>query len=411
MTPNFSTFSESLVVESAFAVLRTAKRLISDGKDVIELEIGDSPFPPPQVAQTQLVAALDQSMSHYCPSLGTPEFRSAAAEFVGREFGIAAGRGNVSVAPGGKPFEQYFCEAFIDPGDGVLVFSPQFPTYEPNILRRGGRMVTVDLSASNQFRPRPSDVASFVNDDPNPKAIFLNSPHNPTGGVMTEADVREIADIVRGRNIAVFSDEPYCHMVWEGQHHSIAAEPGLLDQCVAAYTFSKSYSMSGWRLGFAVASLAVTEMIGKMINTSLSCTPPFLQHAGTAVLRSADSERDHAMDAFRSQVYSLADGLNAIDGICAARPVGTFYVFADVSEICRQHKISSHTLAMYWLEGADPDLGVACLGGECFGSGGAGFIRFSCAESTERLEDAVEFIRTHSSAAERIGEWAAERRD
>ena len=174
---------------------------------------------------------------------------------------------NIVVGSGAKPFEQFFAEAVLDPGDGVLVFSPQFPTYVPNLERRGARAVLVPLKVENEFRPSAEDVGHFLATDPKPRAILLNSPHNPTGGVATRDDLAAIAEVVRGTELMVFSDEPYCHMVWSGRHASILAEPGMLEHTVAAYTFSKSYSMSGWRIGFAVAAPAVVDAIGKLINT------------------------------------------------------------------------------------------------------------------------------------------------
>src|SRR5262249_16811428 len=159
--------------------------------------------------------------------------------------------------------EQFFCEAVLDPGDAVLVFSPHFPTYPPNIERRGARAVFSPLRADQQFRPDLNDVDRFIRSTPRAKAIFLNTPHNPTAGVASAEDLRGLADLIRGRDIAVFSDEPYCHMVWTGRHHTLLAQPGLLDQVVAAYTYSKSYSMSGWRLGYAVSSPRLVEAIGK----------------------------------------------------------------------------------------------------------------------------------------------------
>ena len=153
-------------------------------------------------------------------------------------------------------------------------------------------MVLKPLLQKHAFRPQLADIKDFIENDPSPKAIFLNSPHNPTGGVTTESDLRQIADLIRGRNIAVLSDEPYCHMVWNGQHHSLAAQPDMLQQCVAAYTFSKSYSMSGWRLGFCVSSPEIVESISLMLNTSVSCTPPLVQMAGIAALERDGEERD-----------------------------------------------------------------------------------------------------------------------
>ena len=405
MTVTFSKFARSLTAESAFTVLAMAKKLKAAGKDVVELEIGDSPFDSPVAAREAGYKAIEDNVSHYCPSPGIPEFRAAAAKFVSDEFGICASGENVAVGPGAKVFEQFFCEAFLNPGDGVLVFSPHFPTYPPNILRRGARMVLKPLRQEDGFRPQVSDIEDFLNTDPSPRAIFLNSPHNPTGGVTTEQDCRDIADLVRGKDIAILSDEPYCHMVWEGRHHSVAAQPGMLDQCVAAYTFSKSYSMSGWRLGFCVSSPAIIQAISLMVNTSISCTPPMVQLAGKAALENAAFERDEVMARFRRKVELLTNGLNQIEGIHALDPTGTFYVFPCVAPVCNKLGITSHGLALYLLDGADPGFGVACLGGECFGEAGAGFLRFSCAETDERLQQALDFIPRAVSTSDRVRNW------
>jgi aspartate aminotransferase len=399
---DLSTFAKSLTAETAFTVLATAKQLQAAGKDVVELEIGDSPFDTPEAAKTAGIQAIEQNQSHYCPSPGVPEFRDAAARLVREEFGIPAERENVVVAPGAKVFEQFFCEAFLNPGDGVLVFSPYFPTYVPNIERRGGRPVFASLRQANDFRPDIADIERFLAEDSSPKAIFLNSPHNPTGGVATEEDLRNIADLIRGEQIAVFSDEPYCHMVWKGRHHSLMAQPDMLEHGVAAYTFSKSYSMSGWRLGFAVSSPTTADSMATMINTTLSCTPPLVQIAGTAALGIDPSERDAVMAQFGGKVTLLTEGLNRLDGFSTLEPCATFYVFSDVSSVCNRLGITSHGLALYLLEGADDDFGVACLGGECFGDAGAGFLRFSCAASDERLQQALDFIPTALSRENRV---------
>lgn len=405
MKPAITQFASSLVAEGAFVVLAAAKRLKAAGKDIVELEIGDSPFDSPASAKAAGLKSINDNVSHYCPSLGLPEFRTAAARFVREEFGIPAEMENIAVAPGAKPFEQFFCETFLEANDGVLVFSPHFPTYPPNIHRRGARMVLKPLLQKHEFRPQLSDIESFLKDDPAPKAIFLNSPHNPTGGVTTQEDLKGIADLVRGTNIAVFSDEPYCHMVWDGQHHSLAAQPGMLEHTVAAYTFSKSYSMSGWRLGFCVSSAEIIQSIGLMINTTLSCTPPLVQLAGLAALENDGAERDRVMQQFRNKVKQLAAGLNQIDGVQTIDASASFYVFANVSSLCEKFKISSHGLAMYLLEGADDDFGVACLGGECFGDAGQGFLRFSCAEDDDTIQRAVEFLPTAFHKTERLKAW------
>lgn len=392
MTVSFSKFASSVSTETAFDVLARARQLQAEGKDVIELEIGDSPFPTASSAAAAGIEAIQSDRCHYGPSNGLPEFREAAAAFVNREYGLSVAAENVVAGPGAKTFETLFCEAVVDPGDGVLVFSPYFPTYAPNIARRGARMVLSDLKQEREFRPNLDDVQRFLDEDPHPKAIFLNSPHNPTGGIALEQDLRELADLVRGRDIAIFSDEPYDQMVWQGRHHSPLEMPGMLDQCLAAYTFSKSYSMSGWRLGFSVGSKPMVDMIGKLINTMLSCVPPFSQIAGIAALNHDNAQRDERMAIFRKKVELLVNGLNQIEGCSCLMPGGSFYVFPSVAPICQRHGITSHGLAMYLLEGADPNKGVACLGGECFGEAGRGFLRFSCAQPDERLQEAVDFF-------------------
>ena len=392
MPVTFSNFAASVKTESAFDVLAIAKRLIREGKDVIELEIGDSPFPSSSSAAQAAANAIQSGATRYAPSAGLPEMREAAAEYVRSEYAVNVSAENIVVGPGAKTFEQLFAETFLNPGDGVLVFTPHFPTYPPNLARRGARMVTSVLRESNSFRPDPSDVDQFLKTDPNPKAIILNTPNNPTGGVATESDLNAIAELIRGRDIALFSDEPYDQMVWNGEHRTPLAVPGMLDQCVAAYTFSKSYSMSGWRLGFCVSSAPTANMLAKLTNTSLSCVPPFTQLAGVEVLKRDRAERDERIQIFHSRLIQLVRELNTIDGVSCLMPSGAFYAFANVSEICQRHSISSHDLAMYLLTSADAEVGVACLGGECFGEAGMGYLRFSVAEPPERLSLATEFM-------------------
>ncbi len=399
-----SSFARGLTAETAFDVLAVAKRLEAQGKDVIELQIGDSPFPSTRHALDGALKAIEAGATHYCPSLGLPSFREAVARNYRREFGVDVTADNVAVGPGAKVFEQFFCEAFLEPGDRVLVFSPHFPTYGPNIARRGAEPVYSTLRPDNQFRPDLNDVEQFLK-TPRARAVFLNSPHNPTGGVATAEDLHDLADLIRGRDVAVFSDEPYCHMAWRGRHHPLPAEPGVLDQVVAAYTFSKSYSMSGWRLGYAISSPRLIDALGKLINTSLSCVPPLVQLAGEAALDHDTAERDEVMQRFRKKVELLVEALRQVDGVRVEMPAGTFYAFPDVSALCRRLGIVSHGLAMYLLEGADDRLGVACLGGECFGPAGQGFIRFSCAEPDERLLQAVRFLGDAVQRTDRVARY------
>jgi aspartate aminotransferase len=403
-----SQFARSLNTETAFDVLAVAKRLKAGGKDVIELQIGDSPYSSSSSAIANGMQAIHDGATHYCASSGIPEFRVGIAENYVKEFGVKIRPENVVVGPGAKVFEQFFCEAFVDPGDAVLLFSPAFPTYEPNVVRRGAKPVYAPLTQANHFRPDLNDIERFLKNEPKAKAIFLNSPHNPTGGVATAEDLKGIADLIRGKSIALFSDEPYCHMVWEGKHRTILAEPGMMSQCLAVYTFSKSYSMSGWRLGYGVGDKTVVDAIGRMINTSLSCVPPFVQRAGLAAIQRDSAERDETMKKFHKKVELLVGELKKLDGVKVLMPAGTFYVFPDVSAICRRLGIRSHGLAMYLLEGADDKKGVACLGGECFGAAGQGFIRFSCAEPDERLIEAVQFLGEAVKREDRVKKYLSE---
>ncbi|MBX7169162.1 MAG: aminotransferase class I/II-fold pyridoxal phosphate-dependent enzyme [Pirellulales bacterium] len=407
MPASFSQFARGVKVEGAFEVLAHAKRLRAAGKDVIELEIGDSPFPTTAAAKRAGIAAIETDQTHYGPSMGLPEVRASMGAYFAQRFAVPVGGENVVVGPGAKVFELLFCEAFLDPGDAVLVFSPHFPTYVPNIERRGARIWLAPLREEQQFRPQAADVAAFLERDPRPKAIFLNSPHNPTGGVAEADDLRQIADLVRGRNVVVFADEPYDAMVWRGRHHTLLEQPGMLDQCVAAYTFSKSYSMSGWRVGYAVTSPAIAEMFGRLINTSLSCTSPIVQWAAKAALEADGEESVAQMDAFRDQVQFLARGLAQIEGVSCLEPAATFYAFPNVKAVCNRLGLTSQGLAMYLLAGADERLGVACLGGECFGTAGAGFLRLSCAEPRNRLQQALEFLPVAFSRSDRAAAFAA----
>lgn len=400
-----SRFAQGLTAETAFDVLAVAKRLKAQGKDVVELQIGDSPFPTTKSGLQAGIKAIEDHATHYCPSLGLPSFREVLAANYGKEFGVPVTAENVVIGPGAKVFEQFFCEMVLDPGDAVLVFSPHFPTYTPNIQRRGAQAVFSTLRQENEFRPNLNDVEKFIKQTPRARAIFLNSPHNPTGGVATAEDLRGLADLVRGRDIAVFSDEPYCHMVWRGKHHTLLAEPGMMDHCVAAYTFSKSYSMSGWRIGYAVSSPRFIDMIGKMTNTSLSCVAPISQLAGQAAISHDAAERDEVMQRFRKKVELLVEDLRALKEVKVLMPAGTFYVFPDVSAICKRLGITSHGLAMFLLEAADDRFGVACLGGECFGPAGSGFLRFSCAEPDDRLRQAVKFLAEAVTRTDRVSKY------
>ena len=320
-----------------------------------------------------------------------------------REYGLSVTGDHVVAGPGAKNFEQLFCEAFLNAGDGVLVFSPHFPTYPPNVFRRNARVVLSELKASNDFRPSLDDVRRFLADDKSPRAIFLNSPHNPTGGVATIDDLeRHSPSSCAGRTSR--SSATSRTTGWSGAAAITRCSklPGMLEQTVAAYTFSKSFSMSGWRLGFAVSSPEIIDVFGKLTNSALSCVPPFTQMAGVAAMREELGYRDAKMKEFQKKVELLVAGMNRIDGVSCAMPAGTFYVFPSVAAICNRLGITSHGLALYLLEGADDVRGVACLGGECFGDAGRGFLRLSCAQPDERIAEAFAFMADAFKRKDRV---------
>ena len=405
----FSHFANSVVSETAFSVLARAQELEVAGKDVIRLEIGDSPFPSSTQALSAGSEAVLSDKCHYVSSKGIGELRREAARYVNREHGAEVDESNILVGNGAKIFQQLFCELFLNPGDGALVFSPFFPTYSANISRRGGRLITSKLLQKNKFRPALDDVKRFLEQDEAPKAIFLNSPHNPTGGVTTEEDVADICSLILSKeNVFLFSDEPYDQMAWSGKHVSPIGQRDMLGRCVAVYTMSKSYSMSGWRVGFGVSSKQNIEKLSVLANTSFSCVSPFSQIASAAALREGNIERDERMTVFKERVARFAKALQKIDGVNCLVPDGAFYVFPDVSEYCKSYCITSHGLATYLLEAADSAVGVSCLGGEAFGEDGYGYIRMSCAESSDRLQIAAEFLEIHLKDTVRVKKFVAD---
>ena len=331
--PRLSSLASNLTAETAFTVLAMARALKAKGKDVVELEIGDSPFPARRNAKGAGIQAIEENQTGYCPSLGLPDFRAAAAASSSRPSSATRRRPRTSWSPRvpsrSSSTSPRRCSTR---ATACLIFSPHFPTYIPNLERRGARAGPGTAHGRARVPSAvPSDVAHFLETDPKPRAIFLNSPHNPTGGVATREDLAAIADVVRGTDLMVFSDEPYCHMVWRGRHESILAEPGMLEHTVAAYTFSKSYSMSGWRIGFAVAhpdggrgDRQADQHDGLVQPAAWPSVPPRRPWSSDA--RPATTTWNGS--AARSS--GSARACERIDGFRVVRPAGTFYVFPDV---------------------------------------------------------------------------------
>ena len=248
------------------------------------------------------------------------------------EFAIPAKAENVVVGPGAKILEQFFCEAFLNPGDGVLVFSLHFPTFLPNIERRQARAVLAPLRQENEFRPDVAQIEKFLKTDQAPKAIFLNSPHNPTGGILTKKDILEIAEAIGDRNILVLSDEIYSRLIYDAEHFSIMSVPGFKDRTILLDGFSKTYAMTGWRLGYGVMRPDLASQIAKLATNSNSCTASFTQIAGVEALRGDQSSVDKMSAEFRRRRDVFVTGLNKIKGFSCLMPKGAFYAFPNITK-------------------------------------------------------------------------------
>jgi aspartate aminotransferase len=357
-------------VESAFDVLVRARALEAQGRSVIHLEIGEPDFPTPPHIVEAAKHALDQGWTHYGPPQGFPELREAVAESVSASRGIKVGPEHVSIVPGGKPIIFFPMLALLEPGDEVIYPNPGFPIYESMIRYLGATPVPMDL-----LRDKLSDRT---------RMLVLNSPQNPTGGVIPEEDLRAIAEMVRDRDLIVLADEIYSRIYYDGPPVSIASYPGMLEKTIILDGFSKAYAMTGWRMGYGVMPVWLVEAVSKLMVNSNSCTASFTQRAGIAALRGPQDAVDAMVAEFRRRRDAICQALNRIPGFRCAIPGGAFYAFPNVE----QTGVGSKELADFLLEEA----GVACLNGGAFGDYGEGYIRFSYANSLENLMEAVRRI-------------------
>ncbi len=370
-------------VETAFDVLVRARALEAQGKSVIHLEIGEPDFATPPHVIEAAKQALDEGWTHYGPTQGLPDLREVIADYVSRTRGIEVGAEAVSVVPGGKPIIFFSILALIEPGDEVIYPNPGFPIYESMIRFVGGVPVPIPLEERrgfsfdlNRFRDSLSDRT---------KMVILNSPQNPTGGVMPKRDVMAIAEILRERDIIVLSDEIYSRIHYGSEPpFSIASIPGMLERTIILDGFSKTYAMTGWRMGFGVMPAFLVQAVNKLMVNSNSCTASFTQRAGIAALAGPQDCVDRMVKEFHRRRDAICKGLNEIPGFRCAIPGGAFYAFANVKDTGMD---SAELANLLLYEG-----GVSCLDGKCFGEYGAGYIRFSYANSYENLMEAVEKI-------------------
>jgi len=371
-----------LGTETAFDVLVKAKALEAAGKKVIHLEIGEPDFPTPSNVASAATEALRAGYTHYCASAGLPELREAIAADISRSRGIDVGPDWVVVTPGAKPIMFYLILALVEEGDEVLYPNPGFPIYESMINFAGGRPVPLPLLERYRFRFDVKDLIARVT--ARTKLIIINSPQNPTGGLLTRSDLQAIAEVAIEREITVLSDEIYSRILYEGTHQSIASLPGMLERTVILDGFSKTFAMTGWRLGFGIMPPNLQGHISKLVTNSVSCTAPFIQRAGLEALAHTGADVERMLAEFRRRRDFVVKGLNEIPGIHCLCPDGAFYVFPNVQSFGKK----SADLADYLLNSA----GVAVLSGTSFGEFGEGYLRISYANSIENLGVAIRRI-------------------
>jgi aspartate aminotransferase len=371
-----------LGTETAFEVLNRARALEKQGKDIIHLEIGEPDFSTPPNIVEAAVGALHAGWTHYGPSAGFPDLREAIANQVSSSRGVPVTPDEVVVVPGGKPIIFFSILALVDPDDEVIYPNPGFPIYESMINYIGGRAVPIRLREEKDFSLDVNELAALISN--RTKLIILNSPHNPTGGVLSKRDLEQIAEAIDDRNIFVLSDEIYSRLIFEGKHNSIIAEPGFKDRTILLDGFSKSYAMTGWRMGYGVMRTDLAWQIARLMTNSNSCTASFTQVAGIEALRGDQSSVDQMRTEFQQRRDMFVAGLNKIRGFSCRMPKGAFYVFPNITATGWKSK----PLADALLEEA----GIACLSGTSFGEFGEGYLRFSVANSMENLRRALERI-------------------
>ena len=378
-------------VEGAFKVLARARALEAQGRDIIHLEIGEPDFDTPRHIVEAGKQALDQGFTRYAPTPGLPELREAIATHVSRTRGIQVGAQRVSVVPGGKPMIFFPLLALVEAGDEVIYPDPGFPIYESMINFLDATPVPIPLVEDRGFSFDLNLLRDKLSDKT--KLLILNSPHNPTGGVIPAADIRAIAEMVRERDLMVLSDEIYSEIFFDEPPVSIASMPGMLEKTIILDGFSKIYAMTGWRLGYGVTPEWLVDAVTKLMVNSNSCTATFTQRAGIAALTGPEDDMAKMVAEFRRRRDAFCAGLNTLPGFRCSLPGGAFYAFPNITGT----GWSSETLADALLEKA----GVACLSGTSFGRYGEGYLRFSVANSYENLMSAVARIKDFLAANDR----------
>jgi len=374
---------ERLGTESAFEVLAKAKALEASGREIVHLEIGEPDFDTPAHVSAAAQQALDKGYTHYVPAPGIPELRTAVTDFLERTGRLRTSPDRVIITPGAKPIMFFTIMALCEEGDEVLYPDPGFPMYASIAAFAGATPVPVPLREENDFVIDPEELATLIT--PRTKLLILNSPHNPCGSASTTEQLEAIAELAIRHDLVVLSDEVYWALRYDGGHHSVLDVDGMAERTILLDGWSKTFAMTGWRLGFGVFPPALVEPITRLVINSVSCTSAFSQHAAIAALEGPWDDVDTMLDAFRERREVIVSGLNAVPGVSCVEPEGAFYAFPNITEL----GMSAATLADRLLEEA----GVACLPGTSFGVYGEGHLRFSYANSVENIQRALEAFR------------------
>lgn len=371
-----------LGTESAFEVFARAKVLEAQGKSIVHLEIGQPDFQTPFHICEAAFQAMKDGHTGYGPGAGLPEFRQAIAEHISQTRKVEVHTDQVIVTPGAKPVLLFTLLALVNAGDEVIYPNPGFPIYESLINFVGAKAVPLPLREETAFRSRLDDLVSAISD--RTRLLILNSPQNPTGGLFTEEDIDAIAHMAIKHDFYVLSDEIYSRLIYEGAHHSILGLPGMQERTILLDGHSKTYAMTGWRLGYGIAPQPLVEQMTRLMINSNSCTCTFTQLAGIAALKGPQDSVTAMLAAFKERRDVLVEGLNKIEGIHCLNPAGAFYAFPNVTEL----PFSSDKLADYLLESA----GVSLLSGTAFGKFGEGYLRLSYANSLDNIREALKRI-------------------
>ncbi|MDA2937634.1 pyridoxal phosphate-dependent aminotransferase [Acidobacteria bacterium AH-259-A15] len=371
-----------LGTETAFEVLAQAKALEAQGRKIVHLEIGEPDFNTPQHIVDAAVRALREGWHHYTPSSGIRELRETIAEEISSSRGIPVDAEQVVVTPGAKPIIFFSLLALVEQGDEVIYPNPGFPIYQSMIEYAGARAVPIALREELDFRLDVDELFQALT--PRTRMVILNSPSNPTGSVLSENDLARLAEVLAERDLVVLSDEIYSHILYEDHHQSIASFPGMKERTIILDGFSKTYAMTGWRLGYGVMRGELAQQITKLMVNSNSCTAAFTQVAGVSALKGDQAPVSEMVERFRRRRDGVLELLNQIEGVSCRTPRGAFYVFPNV----RGLGLKSSELAGLLLHQA----GVALLSGTSFGEYGEGYLRISYATSMEKLQEGIQRI-------------------